>query len=211
MRATPTKAKPLAIAATLRPSAPGKPAEPAPVRQGEPAKNVTVEPPVVNLFEEALKEMLDAEMQLESAMPILAICATSPHMVDMYVNVLGTTNLQIARLKDIFKMAGLGVNTKRNAAMEGFMKELALTIELTPINSILRDMELIFCTQKIAQHTIAAYNSLRNIAQLQGHKQAVALLQQSLDEKNEFNNKLADMVSDLQSAGSTTTDNSTSL
>ncbi len=197
MRATTTTAQPLGIAQSI----PGKPAAPAPVKQGEPAKNVTAEPPVVNFFEEALQDMLDAEMQLESAMPILAICATSPHMVDMYVAFLGAINKQITRLNHTFKAAGLGPITKRSPVMDGFIKELALTIELTPINSILRDMELLFTTQKISQHTIAAYSSLRNIAKLQGYKQAVALLQQSLDEQMVFDGMLAEMIKDLQSAG----------
>ncbi|MCK7558495.1 ferritin-like domain-containing protein [Chitinophaga sedimenti] len=69
--------------------------------------------------------------------------------------------------------------------MEGLIAEGQEILEDTEEDSMVRDAGIIIASQKIEHYEIAAYGSLRTLAQKMGHDDVADLLQQTLDEEKE--------------------------
>jgi ferritin-like metal-binding protein YciE len=148
------------------------------------------------LFEHELRDVLDAERQLVKALPKLAKAATSEELRAAFEEHLAVTEEQVGRLETIFKSLDKAARGRHCPGMEGLVTEgIGLIKEEEP--SVALDAELICAAQKVEHYEIAAYGSLATYAKLLGMDDAVGLLETTLAEEKEADEKLTGIASEL--------------
>jgi ferritin-like metal-binding protein YciE len=148
---------------------------------------------LIKLFEEELKDIYWAEKHLTKVLPKMAKAASSEELSRAFQEHLSQTQNQISRLEQVFSASGLKVAAKTCEGMEGLTKEGDEKIEEHEKGSI-RDAGLIISAQKVEHYEIAAYGSLRAMAQLLTLDDAAELLQETLDEEGETDKKLTQLA-----------------
>ncbi|HYO26328.1 MAG TPA: ferritin-like domain-containing protein [Lacipirellulaceae bacterium] len=148
------------------------------------------------LFEHELRDTLDAERQMLKALPKLAKAATSEELSAAFEEHKAQTEEQIARLEKVFKSLGKSARGKHCPGMEGLISEGAELIEEEEPSATL-DAALIGAAQKAEHYEIAAYGTLVTYARLLGMDKAVRLLEQTLAEEKETDEKLNAIASEL--------------
>ena len=141
------------------------------------------------LFLDEISDLYDAEKQLTKALPKMAKAAASDQLRQAFQEHLAQTQVHVDRLDQIFDSLAQKNSGKKCAAMAGLIKEgdeLASDTEETAV----RDAGLIAAAQKVEHYEIAGYGSARAHAEVLGHTSAVRLLDETLAEEKETNEKL---------------------
>ncbi len=144
---------------------------------------------VQDLFVEELRDIYHAEKQILKALPKLAKNATHPELKQVFELHLEQTKGQIDRLEQVFEQLDVAKRGKRCEAMEGLLEEARSTMEEIEDKSVL-DVGMIVNQQKIEHYEIAGYGSLVALAKQLGHKEAASLLEETLKEEKETDQKL---------------------
>ena len=142
-----------------------------------------------DLFVEELKDVLNAEEQIIKALPNMINAADSADLKEAFSSHLEETRGQVNRLKEIFSMLQLDSRGKTCEAMKGILKEGESTLHDYP-QSAVRDAALIANGQRVEHYEIAAYGTLRTLADELGHSEAADLLQATLDEEGKADKTL---------------------
>jgi ferritin-like metal-binding protein YciE len=148
------------------------------------------------LFVEELRDLYDAETQLTKALPKMAKAATSEELRNAFEEHLSQTENQVERLRRIFELSSEKPTGKKCAAMAGLIKEgdeMVSDTEETPV----RDAGLIAAAQKVEHYEISGYGSARTHAELLGNDEAVRLLEETLREERETDEKLTELAQRL--------------
>ena len=148
------------------------------------------------LFVHELRDTLDAERQLLKALPKMAKAATSEELQAAFEEHEGVTEQQVERLETIFKSLGKAARGKHCPGMEGIVEEGNELITAEEPGVPL-DAALICAAQKVEHYEIAAYGSLVEYAKLLELDDAVDLLQTTLGEEKETDEKLTAIASEL--------------
>lgn len=160
-----------------------------------------------NLFLHELKDLLSAEKQLVKALPKMAKGASSDALKEAITDHLEQTKTHVERLETIFEDLGKAARAEHCKAMEGLVEEGAELLEEDG-DAMVKDAALIGAAQRVEHYEISAYGTARTLAELLGQKNAVKLLQQTLDEEKETDAKLTELamseinVEAAQAAGS---------
>ncbi|MFL9831743.1 ferritin-like domain-containing protein [Flavobacterium sp. ST-87] len=145
------------------------------------------------LFEDSLKDIYWAEKALTKALPKMAKNATSENLISTLNDHLTVTEEQVSRLEQVFELIGKKASAKKCDAMEGLIKEGESIIEETESGPV-RDAGIIAASQKIEHYEIASYGTLAAFAETLGEEDALALLQQTLEEEKEADTLLTDVA-----------------
>jgi ferritin-like metal-binding protein YciE len=148
------------------------------------------------LFEHELRDTLDAERQLLKALPKLAKAAENEELSAAFQEHKEQTDEQVARLEKIFKSLGKTARGKHCPGMEGLITEGSELIAEEEAGPTL-DAALIGAAQKAEHYEIAAYGTLVTYARLLGMDDAVELLEATLAEEKETDEKLTAIASEL--------------
>jgi len=151
---------------------------------------------LTDLFVEELKDLYDAEKQLTKALPKMAKAASSEELTAAFEEHLEVTEGHVARLEQIFKSLGQSPGRKKCEAMKGLVEEGAEIIEEDATDAV-KDAALIAAAQKVEHYEIASYGCLRTWAQLLGNSEAAELLQETLNEEGEADEKLTEIAQAL--------------
>ena len=135
-----------------------------------------------DLFLNELKDVLNAEKQIISALPKMARAASSPELEQAFTKHLRETEGQVRRLEQIFKSLGQTPRGKKCKGMEGLMEEGKEILEEDGAEEVI-DAALIAAAQRVEHYEIAAYGCLRTYAQLLGYEDSDRLLEQTLHEE----------------------------
>ena len=146
-----------------------------------------------DLFVHELKDLLSAEKQLVKALPKMAKGAASDALRESIEDHLEQTKGHVERLETIFENLGKAARAEHCKGMEGLIEEGSKLLEEGGENMV-KDAALIGAAQKVEHYEIAAYGTARSLAELLGNKQAVQLLQQTLDEEKETDEKLTELA-----------------
>ncbi|HVT80972.1 MAG TPA: ferritin-like domain-containing protein [Phycisphaerae bacterium] len=141
------------------------------------------------LFEDNLKDLYSAENQLVKALPRLAKKAANPSLKEAFLSHLKETENHVKRLESIGQMLDLKLTGKKCAAMEGLVEEGKEVLEEDGEEAVI-DAALIGAAQRVEHYEIAAYGTVRAMAETLGHTKAVNLLQSTLDEEGAADKKL---------------------
>ena len=148
------------------------------------------------LFLDELADLYSAEKQLTKALPKMIEVARSGELKDALQSHLKETQGHVSRLEEIAEGLGESLESRTCAAMEGLVKEASEVLnEQKGKNS--SDAAIIAAGQKVEHYEIASYGTVRAWAEQMGHDDAVELLQATLDEENEADEKLTEIAESL--------------
>jgi len=150
------------------------------------------------LLEEQLKDLYDAEKQLTKALPKLAKAATNRDLKDCFTEHLEQTKNQVTRLEQVFELLEKKAKSKPCAAMKGLVEESQETIQ-EDASDEMKDAMLIASSQRAEHYEIAAYGTVRTIAEIMGNQEVANLLQQTLDEEEQTDAKLSEISKQILS------------
>jgi ferritin-like metal-binding protein YciE len=153
------------------------------------AKIATME----DLFLDEIRDLYDAERQLTKALPKMADAAASEELRDAFEEHLGQTETHVQRLERIFEELGEKATGKKCAAMTGLIKEGDEIVGASDQTAV-RDAGLIAAAQKVEHYEISGYGSARTHAELLGNGSAVSLLDETLAEEKEADDKLNELA-----------------
>jgi ferritin-like metal-binding protein YciE len=142
-----------------------------------------------DLFVEQLSDVYDAEQQLTKALPKMAKAASSKDLQQAFESHLQQTEQHVERIEQIFDELGEKPKNKTCKGMQGLIEEGQEVIKEDG-SSEAKDAGLIAAAQKVEHYEIATYGSLRTYAREMGHTKAADMLQQTLDEESQTNEKL---------------------
>lgn len=144
-------------------------------------------------FIHGLSDTYSAEKQMTKSLPKLAKAATNPKLAESFLMHLEETENQVARIDEIVEKTGIKLERMKCKAMEGLVEEgdeVVKEIEKGPI----RDVMLIAGAQKVEHYEIASYGCLVEIAKKLGFKDAVRLLNETLEEEKATDEKLTKLA-----------------
>ena len=145
------------------------------------------------LFVEELRDLYSAENQLVKALPKMAKRASSEELKQAFEEHLELTREHVARLDEIFENLGKPAKGKTCKAMKGLIEEGSEVLEEQGEASVI-DAALIAAAQKVEHYEIATYGTVRTWAEMLGQDDTVDLLQQTLDEESETDEKLTEIA-----------------
>jgi ferritin-like metal-binding protein YciE len=144
------------------------------------------------LFIEQLKDIYSAETQLVSALPKMAKAASTPELQQAFNMHLDETRNQVQRLEQLFEGINASPRGKKCKGMEGLIEEgNELIKEKSEYDSDTLDAGLIAAAQKVEHYEISAYGTVRAFAEQLGRRDAVDILNKTLDEEYGADRKLS--------------------
>lgn len=146
------------------------------------------------LYIEQLKDIYSAENQLVSALPKMAKAASSPELQQAFQQHLDQTKGHVKRIEQIFSELDYSPNGPKCKAMEGLIEEGEELIKEDDAEPDVLDAGLIAAAQRVEHYEIAAYGTVRTYAEQLGYDDAAALLQETLDEEYDTDDKLSELA-----------------
>jgi ferritin-like metal-binding protein YciE len=148
------------------------------------------------LYVEQLRDLYNAENQLVKALPKMAKAAQSEALRQGFEHHLEQTKGHVDRLQQIFSDLDENPKGRTCAGMEGLLEEGEEVIKEQSSSDAL-DAGLIASAQRVEHYEIAAYGTVRSFAELLGENEAVDLLQQTLNEEKETDEKLTELAKEV--------------
>lgn len=142
-----------------------------------------------NIYLLQLRDIFSAEKQLVEALPRMARVATHKELKMSLREHLELSKVQASRIEEIFRDFSDFPGGENCNAMECLIEEIDEMIDENG-NTEVVDVSLASGCQKIEHYEIASYSSVVTYAKALGYDKAVDLLQRSLDEEYEMDNKL---------------------
>jgi ferritin-like metal-binding protein YciE len=147
------------------------------------------------LFVDELKDLYSAENQLIKALPKMAKAATSDDLRAGFEEHLEQTKEHARRIEEICTELGEKPTGKKCAGMEGLIEEGKEM--MGEFQDDVLDAAMISAAQRVEHYEIAAYGTVRTYAELLGHDRAVELLEQTLGEEKETDQKLTELAGSI--------------
>jgi len=148
------------------------------------------------LFVKELRDLYDAENQITEALPKMITAAQHTELKNALQEHLQVTKQQITRLEKIFQMLNQKPSGESCKGMKGVIKEGDDIISTGGDASTL-DAGIIAAAQRVEHYEMAGYGTVRTYAQLLGQTEMARLLQQTLNEEEEADQKLSQIASSV--------------
>ncbi|ANP87985.1 ferritin-like domain-containing protein [Rhizobium leguminosarum] len=153
------------------------------------AKEKTLE----DLFYDTLKDIYFAERQILRALPKMARAAQSPDLKAGFEKHREQTEVHVERLQQVFELMGKRAQGKTCEAIQGIIAEGEEIMEEFKGTAAL-DAGLISAAQAVEHYEIARYGTLKTWAATLGLKDAVSLLDQTLQEETATDKTLSQLA-----------------
>lgn len=142
-----------------------------------------------DLYIHELKDLYSAEKQLIRALPKMARAATNEKLAEGFKLHLEETKEHANRLEKLLSSHDQTTRGPKCKGMEGLLKEGEDMIEEEADEEV-RDAGLISAAQRVEHYEIAGYGTARTYAELLGDKEGAKVLQTTLDEEAQTDQKL---------------------
>ncbi len=149
-----------------------------------------------DLYVDELKDLYSAENQLIHALPKMVKAAQSSELRDAFSSHLAQTEEHAQRIEKIATALGISAKGKKCVGMEGAINEGKEVMEEEFEEGVM-DTALIAAAQRVEHYEMAGYGCARAMAETLGYPDAVKLLQQTLDEEKEADEKLTQIAGTL--------------
>ncbi len=146
-----------------------------------------------DLFEETLRDIYYAEKAILKALPKMAKKASSEDLTTAFEEHREQTEGHVQRLEQIFKMLDKAARGKKCDAIEGLAKEADEIIKEADSDTV-RDAGMLAAAQAVEHYEISRYGTLRAWAKKLGMSEAAQLLEQTLQEEKETDEKLTELA-----------------
>ena len=153
------------------------------------AKEKTLE----DLFYETLKDIYFAEKKILTALPKLAKAANSEDLKAAFEKHIEETEGQVERLEQVFELIEKPARGKTCPAILGLVEE-GQEVSKEFKNSPALDAGLLAGAQAVEHYEISRYGTLIAWAEQLGLKEAVELLQETLDEEKATDEALTELA-----------------
>ena len=154
---------------------------------------------IEELFEHELKDILGGEQALVDALEQMAQESADRDIRKAYTQHRKETQGQIKRLEKIFRSLGQKPEAETCAGIEGLIKEKKVFMREKPTEELLEFFN-IGAAQKVERYEITSYEALIDMADKLGLREAVALLEENLQEEEAALNKLKAIASEFDVA-----------
>jgi ferritin-like metal-binding protein YciE len=144
------------------------------------------------IFLEELAGIYDAEKQLLKTLPKMAQAARHEDLRIMFEEHLEQTEAQVEHLERVFEIMGDEPGARGCKAMEAILRESEDAIKRRR-----GDGALIGAAQKAKHYEIASYGSLQFWARLLGEEDAAELLEETLDEERDTDERLMEVAENI--------------
>lgn len=148
------------------------------------------------LYVNELRDLYNAETQLVKALPKMAKASSNAELRQGFEEHLRQTSEHVSRLEQIFEMLGEKASGKKCLGMEGLVKEGAETMS-EDYEDALMDAAIIGAAQRVEHYEIAAYGTARAFAEQLGESEHVSLLEQTLEEEKQTDEKLTQLAEQI--------------
>ena len=148
------------------------------------------------LYVEQLRDLYDAEHQLIKALPKMAKEASSDELRQEIEEHLDQTRGQAERLEQIFEQLGERPKGKKCKGMQGLIEEGEETLD-EDMEEDTNDAAIIAAAQRVEHYEISGYGTARTYANLLGEKEAAELLEETLEEEKETDQKLTELAEQI--------------
>lgn len=145
-----------------------------------------------DVYVDELRDLYNAEQQLIKALPKMAKAATSEDLRQGFEEHLEQTKGHAQRLEQIFQALGESIKGKKCKGMEGIIAEGAEVIS-EDYEGAAMDAAIIAAAQRVEHYEIAGYGSVHAYATILGETEAANLLERTLNEEKETDQKLTDL------------------
>jgi len=135
-----------------------------------------------DLFYDTLKDIYFAERQILKALPKLAKATKSQQLKEAFLTHRDETETHVERLDKVFEIFGKRAQTKTCEAIKGILEEGDEVMEDYKGSEAL-DAGLLAGAQAVEHYEMSRYGTLKTWAQQLGLKEAVSLLDQTLQEE----------------------------
>jgi ferritin-like metal-binding protein YciE len=146
-----------------------------------------------DLFLDTLKDIYYAEKQILRALPKMAKAAHSEKLRAAFEKHHGETEGQVERLEQVFELIDKPARGKTCDAIQGILDEGKEIMEEYKGTEAL-DAGMIAAAQAVEHYEIARYGTLKQWAQQLGIKDAVRLLDQTLQEEKKTDQSLTSLA-----------------
>jgi ferritin-like metal-binding protein YciE len=150
-----------------------------------------------DLFIDELKDIYSAETQLAKALPKMAKAAKSDGLRVGFEKHLVQTQGHVTRLESVFESYDEKPTGKKCKGMEGLIEEGDEAAHEDYVDEV-KDAALIGAAQRVEHYEIAAYGTVRAMAEKLGDEKAVKLLGQTLQEEKETDQKLTELAEKIR-------------
>jgi len=148
------------------------------------------------LYVDELKDLYNAETQLVKALPKMAKASSNAELRQGFEEHLRQTSEHVSRLEQIFEMLGEKPTGKKCLGMEGLVKEGAETMQEDYEDAVM-DAAIIGAAQRVEHYEIAGYGTVRAFAEHLGESEHVSLIEQTLQEEKETDDKLSQLAEEI--------------
>ena len=157
---------------------------------------------VRQLYIDELRDLYNAETQLVKALPKMAKASSNSELRQGFEEHLRQTSEHVSRLEQIFEMLDEKPTGKKCLGMDGLVKEAAETMKEDYEGAVM-DAAIIGAAQRVEHYEIAGYGTVRTLGELLGEDEHVSLLEQTLEEEKQTDEKLSQLAQGInrQAAG----------
>jgi len=148
------------------------------------------------LYIDELRDLYNAETQLTKALPKMAKNASNAELRQAFEEHLRQTSEHVSRLEQIFDLLEEKAAGKKCLGMEGLVKEGGETMQEDYEDAVM-DAAIIGAAQRVEHYEIAAYGTVKEFAQLLGEDEQVSLLEQTLDEEKQTDERLTQLAEEI--------------
>lgn len=149
-----------------------------------------------DLYVDELHDLYDAENQLIKALPKMAEGANSDELRQGFEDHLEQTRGHAQRLEQLFERLGEKPKGKKCKGMEGIVKEGSEVLD-EDMQEDTKDAALIGAAQRVEHYEIAGYGTAMTHADLLGLDEDARLLEQTLAEEKETDQKLNQLAENI--------------
>lgn len=148
------------------------------------------------LYVEQLRDLYDAENQLIKALPKMAREASSDELRQGIEEHLEQTRGHVERLEQVFEQLGEKPKGKKCKGMQGLLEEGKETLE-EDMEEDTKDAAIIAAAQRVEHYEISGYGTARTYANLLNENEAAELLEETLNEEKETDQKLTQLAEEI--------------
>lgn len=148
------------------------------------------------LLIEEMSDLYDAEKQLVKALPKMAKAASNSQLREAFESHLEQTRGHVERLEQAFQLLDHKAKSKPCAAMKGLIEEGKETMEEDLPDGLL-DSAIICAAQKVEHYEMSGYGTLSAWARSLGLDEVAGLLEETLAEEKEADEKLTQVAGDV--------------
>ena len=150
-----------------------------------------------DLFIHDLSDVYSAEKQITRALPKMARAASDETLVAAFNQHLEETRVQIERLDELVEVTPeVKIKRMKCQALEGLVEEAQEIIDSVEKGEV-RDQGLIGAAQKVEHYEIATYGTLHALALKLGYTKAAELLEATLNEEKQTDEKLTSVAESI--------------